>query len=77
MIFLIIAEARRLAGAGIRSHLKNVFWPHIFVGASFQILDPPQANLRFATHKDYRIRREVPLGGETRPRRDLEPKSYF
>jgi hypothetical protein len=23
----------------IRTHLKNVFWPHIFVGASFQILD--------------------------------------
>ena len=22
-----------------RSHLKNVFWPNIFVGASFQILD--------------------------------------
>jgi hypothetical protein len=21
------------------SHLKNVFWPNIFVGASFQILD--------------------------------------
>jgi len=21
---------------------KNVFWPHIFVGASFQILDNPQ-----------------------------------
>jgi hypothetical protein len=23
----------------IRTHLKNVFWPNIFVGASFQILD--------------------------------------
>ena len=23
----------------IRTHLKNVFWPHIFVGASFQILN--------------------------------------
>jgi hypothetical protein len=23
----------------IRSYLKNVFWPHIFVGASFQIFD--------------------------------------
>jgi hypothetical protein len=22
-----------------RTYLKNVFWPHIFVGASFQILD--------------------------------------
>jgi hypothetical protein len=22
-----------------RSHLKNVFWPNIFVGAAFQILD--------------------------------------
>jgi hypothetical protein len=48
----------------IRSHLKNVFWPPAFFGgiaASFQILDPPQADLRF----------------KTRPRRDLEPKSYF
>jgi hypothetical protein len=25
-----------------RTHLKNVFWPHIFVGASFQILDNHQ-----------------------------------
>jgi len=26
----------------IRSHLKNVFLPNIFVGASFQILDNQQ-----------------------------------
>jgi hypothetical protein len=60
-----------------RGHLKNVFWPNIFVGASLsrvagfpiwsyrscgsQILDPPQADLRF----------------KARPRRDLELKSYF
>jgi hypothetical protein len=25
-----------------RSHLKNVFWPNIFVGAEFQILDIQQ-----------------------------------
>jgi len=25
-----------------RTPLKNVFWPHIFVGASFQILDNQQ-----------------------------------
>ena len=25
-----------------RTHLKNVFWPNIFVGASFQILDNQQ-----------------------------------
>ena len=25
-----------------RSHLKNVFWPNIFVGASLQILDIQQ-----------------------------------
>ena len=46
------------------THLKNVLWPPAFFGgsgASLQILDPPQADLRF----------------ETRPRRDLEPKSYF
>jgi len=24
------------------SHLKNIFWPHIFIGASFQILDSQQ-----------------------------------
>ena len=25
-----------------RSHLKNIFWPNIFVGASFQILEIQQ-----------------------------------
>ena len=25
--------------ADIRSYLKNVFWPNVFVGASFQILE--------------------------------------
>jgi len=25
-----------------RTYLKNVFWPPLFVGASFQILDNPQ-----------------------------------
>jgi len=25
-----------------RTHLKNVFWPNIFAGASFQILDNHQ-----------------------------------
>jgi hypothetical protein len=25
-----------------RTHLKNAFWPNIFVGASFQILDIQQ-----------------------------------
>ena len=27
---------------GTRTHLKNVFWPNIFVGASLQILDIQQ-----------------------------------
>ncbi len=27
------------AADNTRTHLKNVFWPNIFVGASFQILD--------------------------------------
>jgi hypothetical protein len=26
----------------MRTHLKNVFWPNLFVGASFQILDIQQ-----------------------------------
>jgi hypothetical protein len=26
----------------VRTHLKNVFWPNIFVGASFQILNNQQ-----------------------------------
>ena len=30
-----------------RSYLKNVFWPHIFVGASFQILDNQQVACGF------------------------------
>jgi hypothetical protein len=44
--------------------LENVFRPPAFFGeinASFQILDSPQADLRF----------------ETQYYRDLEPKSYF
>ncbi len=28
-----------IAADNTKSHLKNVFWPNIFVGASFQILD--------------------------------------
>jgi len=31
----------------IRSDLKNVFWPNIFVGASFQILDNQQVACGF------------------------------
>jgi hypothetical protein len=30
-----------------RTYLKNVFWPHIFVGASFQILDNHQVACGF------------------------------
>jgi len=30
-----------------RTPLKNVFWPHIFVGVSFQILDNQQAACGF------------------------------
>jgi len=30
-----------------RTYLKNVFWPHIFVGASFQILDNQQVACGF------------------------------
>jgi hypothetical protein len=44
-----------------RTYLKNVFWPHVFVGVSFQILDPPQADLRF----------------KTRPRRALKQNPIF
>ena len=32
----------RYAPSFIRTHLKNVFWPNIFVGASFQILNIQQ-----------------------------------
>jgi len=53
------------------------FGPISLLVPSFKSFDPPQADLRFATHKAYMIRREVLLSGETRPRRDLEPKSYF
>jgi len=31
-----------MVGNTSRTHLKNVFWPNIFVGASFQILDIQQ-----------------------------------
>jgi hypothetical protein len=46
------------------AHLKNVFWSPAFfggIGASLQILDPPQADLRF----------------ETRLRRNLERRPDF
>jgi hypothetical protein len=33
--------------------------------------------LRFTTHKDFKIRREVQQRWKTRLRCDLEPKSYF
>ena len=36
------SRGRKAFGRFIRTHLKNVFWPHIFVGASFQILDIQQ-----------------------------------
>ena len=29
-------------GPSIRTHLKNVFWPNIFVGAAFKILNIQQ-----------------------------------
>ena len=29
----------RQATKNFRSYLKNVFWPNVFVGASFQILE--------------------------------------
>ena len=37
-----MAVPRMYSAAWSRSHLKNVFWPNIFVGASFQILDIQQ-----------------------------------
>jgi hypothetical protein len=53
--FNLKAHARLI----FRTHLKNVFWSNIFVGASLQILRSASADLRFATHKDYKIRREI------------------
>jgi len=70
-------EPGNLALHDVEADLKNVFWLKLFVGASFQILDPPQADLRFVTHKGNGIRRGIPLCGETQHRRDFEPKSYF
>jgi hypothetical protein len=29
----------RCARIPVRRHLKNIFWPNLFVGASFQILE--------------------------------------
>jgi len=55
-----------------RSHLKNIFCLDIFVGAPFQIFDPPQADLWFATHKENLGRRQFALSGKTLPRGDLD-----
>jgi len=49
----------------------------IFVGAWFQILDPPQADLRFTTTKSDLSRREVPLCGQTRPAAPVSAKPRF
>ena len=49
----------------------------IFVGAWLQILDPPQADLRFTTHKRDLTRREVLLCGQTRPAAPVSTKPRF
>jgi len=64
----------------IRTQLKKVFWPPAFfggIGASFQILDNHQVACGLGPTIKGLNRREIPLSGETRPRRDLEPKSCF
>ena len=40
--FEIFDLDRQIPYTLFRTHLKNVFWPNIFVGASFQILDIQQ-----------------------------------
>jgi hypothetical protein len=62
---------------GSSSYAGKVFWPNLFVGASFQILEILTVFLRFKAHTEDRIRRVIPKRGETRPRLDNEPKSYF
>jgi len=53
------------------------FGPISLLVPRFKSFDPPQADLRFATHKDDRIRREIQQRWKTQPRHDLKPKSYF
>jgi hypothetical protein len=63
----------------IRTHLKNVFWPPAFggIGSSFQILDIQQYAFGLRPTKIIGLGGKSPHSEETRPRRDLEPKSYF
>ena len=60
-----------------KTHLKNIFWPNIFVGATFQILDiqPYASGLR--PTKIIGLDGESSYAGKLGPRRDLESKSYF
>jgi len=53
------------------------FGPISLLVPRFKSFDPPQADRRFTTHKEDLIRREVQQRWKARPRRDLEPKSYF
>ena len=61
----------------LRSHLKNVIESNPCVEASFQILDPPEADCLVVTHRQKSTRWEIPLRGETWRRLGLRPKSYF
>jgi len=43
------------------------------MGPRFKSFGPPQADLQFVTHKEDRIRREIPHCGEIQRRRDTCP----
>jgi len=63
--------------AVIRTHLKNVFWAHIFVGASFQILRSASGGPPVCDPSRLWDQTGNPAQRGNSARRDLEPKSYF
>ena len=61
----------------IRSYLKKVFWPKLFVGALFQILEIQEYSSGLRRTFKYKNRSVIRLCVKTRPCRDFEPKSFF
>ena len=53
------------------------FGPISLLVPRFKSFDPPQANLRFMTHKKYKIRREIPQRGTTRSERSMTNASLL
>jgi hypothetical protein len=61
----------------MRIHRKNVFWPNIFVGAAFQILDNQQVACGFRPTKGIRPGGKSRLAGKLGPAAILNQNPIF